>query len=107
MRSVDKLDGEWWGGNILWRMMEPQVTSKQTHSCIDFELKIEPDIERRKLLDELQIKSKKIRLDQIGLLSSIRHLASLENTSVIRYIELHSYIVVIEKIGLKNIANTA
>ena len=83
--------------------MESQVTSQQTQPSIDFE--IDPNIERRKPLDDLQIRSKKIRFDQIGILSSIRNLASLENISVIRYIALH--IVAIEEIGLKNIANIA
>ena len=82
--------------------MEFQVTRQQTQPSIDFE--INANIERRKPLDDLQIRSKKIRLDQIGILSSIRNLESLENISVVRYIALLLYIVAIEEIGLKNIA---
>ena len=104
-KLVDKLEGEWWSVDIPWKIMESQVTSQQTRPSIDF--KIDPNSERRKPLDDLQIRSKKIRLDQIGILSSIRNLASLENISVVRYIALLLYIVAIEEIGLKNIANIA
>ena len=60
---------------IPWKIKESQVSSQQTQPSIDFE--INASIERRNPLDYLQILSKKISLDQIGILSSIRNLASL------------------------------
>ena len=50
------------------------------------DIKLEPNIKRRKSIDELQMRSKKIRLDQTGILSSIRQLATLEQISIVRYV---------------------
>ena len=53
------------------------------------------------------MRSKKIRLDQTGILSLIRHLAILEDISVIRYIALLLYIVAPEETCFKSIVNIA
>ncbi|KAI6646282.1 hypothetical protein LOD99_9313 [Oopsacas minuta] len=66
-----------------------------------------PNVERRKSIDDIQVRSKNIRLDQTGILTSIRQLAQLENISVIRYVALLLYIVAVEQIGFKGIANIA
>ena len=68
---------------------------------------LNPDVERRKPLDEIQLHSKKFRLDQTGILGSIRQLAILENISVIRYVALLLYIVASEETGFKTIVNMA
>ena len=53
------------------------------------------------------MRSKKIRLNQTGILSSIRQLAILEQISIVRYVALQLCIVTMEEIGFKNIANIA
>ena len=74
-----------------------------TENYGDFDFKVELNIERRKPLDEIQVRSKKIRLDQTGIPSSIRHLAILENISVLRYIALLLYIVASGETDFKSI----
>ena len=46
-------------------------------------------------------------LDQTGILSSIRQLATLEQISTVRYVALLLYTVAMEEISFKNIANIA
>ena len=101
-----------------WRLVErrnsldysnkeiPTIISSCTVSFAS-DIKLEPNIERRNPLDELQMRSKKIRLDQTGILSSIRQLSILEQISIVRYVALLLYIVAMEETGFKDIANIA
>ncbi|KAI6658207.1 hypothetical protein LOD99_15476 [Oopsacas minuta] len=59
------------------------------------------NVERRKSIEDIQVSSKKIRLDQTGILTSFRQLAQLENISVIRYVALLLHIAAVEQIGFK------
>ncbi|KAI6652933.1 hypothetical protein LOD99_4010 [Oopsacas minuta] len=65
------------------------------------------ECKEEKSIDDIQVGSKKIRLDQNGILTYFRQLAQLENNSVLRYIALPLYIVAVEQIGFKGIANIA
>ena len=108
-KSFDHLNDAWWNAEIPWvptRMKEnqPSIVSGTplANPCT-----LNPDVERRKPLDEIQLRSKKFRLDQTGILGSIRQLAILENISVIRYVALLLYIVASEETGFKTIVNMA
>ncbi|KAI6646853.1 hypothetical protein LOD99_9122 [Oopsacas minuta] len=109
-KSIESLDGEWWSASIPWMLVKPKSTqSSLSVSGCDVESGpiLVPNVERRKSIDDIQVRSKKIRLDQTGILTSIRQLAQLENISVIRYVALLLYIVAVEQIGFKGIANIA
>ena len=108
-RSVVHVTGDWWNVEIPWTTAIKKSRPSLLPDTVSFasDIKLEPNIERRKPLDELQMRSKKIRLDQTGILSSIRQLAILEQISIVRYVALLLYIVAMEEIGFKNIANIA
>ena len=111
-KSVDNLNGDWWEVEIPWNTVietndHDQSSLQDPASSIDCNFKLDPNIERRKHFDEIQLRSKKIRLDQTGILSSIRQLANLEKISVIRYVALLLYLVATEEIGFKSVANIA
>ncbi|KAI6655664.1 hypothetical protein LOD99_1804 [Oopsacas minuta] len=109
-KSIESLDGEWWSASIPWILVKPKSTqsSLSVSGCdVESGAILVPNVERRKSIDDIQVRSKKIRLDQTGILNSIRQLAQLGNISVIRYVALLLYIVAVEQIGFKGIANIA
>ncbi|KAI6655735.1 hypothetical protein LOD99_1877 [Oopsacas minuta] len=104
------LDGEWWSARIPWILVKPKSTQSSlfVSGCdVESGVILVPNVEKRKSIDDIQVRSKKIRLDQTGILTSIRQLAQLENISVIRYVPLLLYIVAVEQIGFKGIVNIA
>ncbi|KAI6659433.1 hypothetical protein LOD99_10781 [Oopsacas minuta] len=109
-KSNESLDGEWWSASIPWILVKPKSTqsSLSVSDCdVESGVILVPNVERRKSIDDIQVRSKKTRLDQTGILTSIRQLAQLENISVIPYVALLLYIVAVEQIGFKGITNIA
>ncbi|KAI6653118.1 hypothetical protein LOD99_3954 [Oopsacas minuta] len=90
-KSIESLDGEWWSASIPWIPVKPKSTqsSLSVSGCdVESGVILVPNVERRKSIDDIQ-------------------LAQLENISVIRYVALLLYIVAVEQIGFKGIANIA
>ncbi|KAI6655336.1 hypothetical protein LOD99_2171 [Oopsacas minuta] len=90
-KSIESLNGEWWSASIPWIPVKPKRTQSfpSVSGCdVESGVILVPNVERRKSIDDIQ-------------------LSQLENISVIRYAALLLYIVAVEQIGFKGIANIA
>ena len=61
-KSVDHVTGDWWNVEIPWTTAIKKSQPSFLPETVSFasEIKLEPNIERRKPLDQLQMRSKKI-----------------------------------------------
>ncbi|KAI6660604.1 hypothetical protein LOD99_10381 [Oopsacas minuta] len=74
-KSIESLDGEWWSASIPWIPVKPKSTQSfiSVSGCeVESGVILVPNVERRKSIDNIQVRSKKIRFDQTGILTSIR-----------------------------------